>query len=250
MIAESLLLISLVIQLYYYRSLPIILIYVAIYLTIYWLPKCIFVEFLNKWFPSVITHTKVKDKTIYLTFDDAPYGYSRRIMDQLDKWDMKASFFVISDYVTDATRGTMIQAIRDGHQLCNHGQKNSMAALLSYENLDKELGICQEVIDNLYDIAHVRLPKNKFYRPGCGLFNGKILQYMKENNYHLTLGSVYPNDPVFFIPYMNYLYLISHIESGDVIILHDRSWTPKTLEYLLPYLAKNGYKTEILDKLV
>ena len=58
----------------------------------------------------------------------------------------------------------------------------------------------------------------------------------KELNYIVTLGTVYPNDPIFLIPWWNYWYLRLHIAGGDIVILHDRMWTPKMLDNLLPWL--------------
>ena len=39
----------------------------------YWLPKIIFINLLNYYFPSVLTNNKNKKNKIYLTFDDVPY---------------------------------------------------------------------------------------------------------------------------------------------------------------------------------
>jgi peptidoglycan/xylan/chitin deacetylase (PgdA/CDA1 family) len=88
-----------------------------------------------------------------------------------------------------------------------------------------------------------------FYRPGCGFFNSTMLKFCQDNDIILTLGSVYPNDPVFSHAYLNFLYVKAHLEAGDIVILHDRKWTPDMLRYLLPWMKQNGYKSVTLDEM-
>jgi len=45
--------------------------------------------------PTALPETIVRDKTIYLTFDDGPCQYTERVLETLDKYDAKATFFVI-----------------------------------------------------------------------------------------------------------------------------------------------------------
>ena len=266
--------------------LPVILFYrwgwinlyhiIPILLTMYWLPKCIFVNFLNRLCPNVLTHKPNVQKKIALTFDDVPYSSHEGITRLLDRFKMKASFFMISDYLSygymDLIReynvdymsetGKLVketltlqrmdklsEIVLNGHQICNHGKTNSMHALKTTTGLAHEIDTCDEYIQKIYRLAETPLPKTKFYRPGCGLFTSITTKYCQENDYMLTLGSVYPNDPIFCFPYLNFLYLKYHISSGDVIILHDRPWTPQLLRYLLPWLEKEGYNCVTLDEL-
>lgn len=76
-----------------------------------------------------------------------------------------------------------------------------------------------------------------------------MLRIVEAAGYKLALGSVYPSDPIVFSNYLNYLYLIAHIEPGDVIILHDRRWTPPMLDRLLPWMKAYGYESVTLETL-
>lgn len=249
---------------------------ILILLILYWLPKSIFVNFLNYFCPSVFTHKPNTQKKIAMTFDDVPYGSHEGIVRLLDRFKMKASFFIISDYLGSGAmdlmreynvdymsetgkliKETLIlqrmdklsEMVQKGHQICNHGKSNSMHALKTTTGLAHEIDTCDQYIQKIYELAKTPLPKKKFYRPGCGLFTPITTKYCQENDYCLTLGSVYPNDPIFCIPYLNFLYIKWHIQSGDVVILHDRPWTPQMLRYLLPWLEKEGYKCVTLDEL-
>lgn len=231
---------------------------------IYWIPKELFIKYwLNGWYPSILTHqnhnlyslpfkkSQGNNKKISLTFDDVPYGNSfEQILDILDMYDMKATFFVISDYVTEKNRHLLLRAVRSGHQLGNHGKTNSNHYIKSHEKLQHEIDTCDKFIKSIYNECDIPLPKIMVYRPGCGLFHNKMIKYINDICYHLTLGSVYPNDPIIRSPTINYYYLINHIEDGDIIILHDRTWTVPLLQKLLPWCFENNFTSVTVNTLM
>lgn len=226
--------------------------------SVYWLPKCFFVKSLNHMYPSVLTHQKNNDddtntmKQIALTFDDVPYYGTKnleKLVALLDKHNMKGTFFVISDYASDVdTKKILVEIVKNGHQLANHGKTNSMHLMLSQKKLEEEIIHCDHLIKEIYFMANVELPR-MFYRPGCGAFNQRVIDLAESHNYTLALGSVYPNDPVMRFSWINYHYIVAHLEKNDVVIMHDREWTPKMLEMLLEYMKKESFKSVTLSKL-
>jgi peptidoglycan/xylan/chitin deacetylase (PgdA/CDA1 family) len=187
---------------------------------------------------------------IALTFDDSPYTSLHEILHILDQYEEKATFFIISGQVTTQYKEILKQAIKNGHQLGNHGHTNSMHALKSHNVLSDEITKCDNIIKQIYSEANVPLPKQMVYRPGCGLFNSMMLKLVKKLNYKLALGSVYPNDPIVIFPLINYLYLTYHIDHGDIIILHDRRWTPQMLEMLLQWMNLHKFQSVTLDEIL
>jgi peptidoglycan/xylan/chitin deacetylase (PgdA/CDA1 family) len=247
MAAELCILIPLFI-LYYFGYIPIYLILI-IYGFIYWLPKFFFIQLLEFFYPKVLTRVK-SSKHIALTFDDVPYGSFEQILKELDKHQMKATFFIVSGDVDQITTNLLIEAVRNGHQLANHGETNSVHFFKSEKGLSNEISKCKNLIDNIYESAKVSIPENQFYRPGAGLFNGKMINFADKFGYKLALGSVYPNDPVIQSSTINYYYLINHICPGDIVIVHDRKWTPKMLIRLLNWMKSNNLKSVTLNELV
>jgi len=226
-------------------------------LTIYWIPRR-FLILCETIYPDVLLYDSKKihskdEKTIYLTFDDGPREGMKEILKILDEYgdDMKASFFIISSNINKDNRMMLINAIKNGHQMCNHGETDTMHAILKLSNLEKQIMNCKKELDKLYSETDVEQTR-RFYRPGCGLFTQKMIDMVgrrNELNHTLTLGSVYPNDPIFCTPRLNFWYLKNHIKSGDIVILHDRKWTPPMLKLLLPWLKKEGYKSKILSSI-
>ena len=73
--------------------------------------------------PQPVVETVIpEEKTIYLTFDDGPGPYTGRLLDVLDRYGAKATFFVTGNgrfYDTDYT--DMIgRAFREGHSIGVH----------------------------------------------------------------------------------------------------------------------------------
>jgi peptidoglycan/xylan/chitin deacetylase (PgdA/CDA1 family) len=226
--------------------------------TVYWMPKCIIIKASNYLYPQVVTHsTKLVNseiKTIALTFDDVPYYNTENletIVSLLDKYNMKGTFFVISNYVTsEKARNILVKMVANGHQLGNHGKRNIMHLLLPKRYLQEEIGECDHLIREIYNLAGKKVPNKMVYRPGCGAFNQRLIDIAQSYGYTVTLGSVYPNDPIMRLPLINYYYIVSHLEGNDIVITHDRDWTPRMLEMLLGYMQRNAYKSVTVNDLI
>ncbi|XWV25605.1 hypothetical protein QJ856_gp0149 [Tupanvirus deep ocean] len=221
---------------------------IAIIYIVYYLPKSVVIELLELFFPKIITRNTAS-RFIALTFDDVPYGSHREIIQILNENNMKGTFFIISSDVNETNIDSLITAVRNGHQLANHGKTNSMHFLKNSEDLKEEIVHCDTLIKEIYHKAGVTLPNKMFYRPGCGVFGPSMFRIVDNLGYKLALGSVYPNDPLVRIPCINYYHLINHIESGDVVILHDRPWTAETLTKLIQWMNRNDLVSVTMDDL-
>ena len=230
---------------FYKFGLPLYL-NIGLFFIIYWLPKCIFVKLLELIYPQVITRFNVQNQ-IALTFDDMPDGYHEKIIELLNFHSQKATFFIISGQVNTKNIGIFVEAVKSGHQLGNHGATNSAHFFKNRVALTKEIRECDELIKKIYNMANVPLPKTMVYRPGCGLFGPEMIKIAQEFGYKIALGSVYPNDTIVRNSTINYMYLLCHISPGDVVILHDRKWTPRTLMKLLGSSRWCGWHSVTLD---
>jgi peptidoglycan/xylan/chitin deacetylase (PgdA/CDA1 family) len=180
---------------------------------------------------------------IALTIDDVMYDPSafEEILSLLKRYNVNAIFFVLGESVNDENKHLFISAVRDGHVLGNHGMTNSMHASLSYVNVLQEIKGCDSIINDIYKDAG-KERKEKYYRPGHGFISSSISSICRDEGYKIVLGSVYPRDPYITSPYINYIFITDRIKDKDIIILHDREWTPRLLYLLLPELVnKRGY---------
>lgn len=98
---------------------------------------------------------------VYLTFDDGPSSYTREILDILDRYEVKATFFVVGK--EDAESMETLAMIADrGHSLGMHSYSHKYEELYeSEESFAEDFGRIQ---DYIYEAAGV---KSNLYRfPG------------------------------------------------------------------------------------
>src|SRR6478736_5193970 len=76
--------------------------------------------FLPWFYPQLTWRIPTKEKRIYLTFDDGPVpGPTEFVLDTLNKFSIKATFFCIGDNVRKHPN-IFNQILKEGHQAANH----------------------------------------------------------------------------------------------------------------------------------
>lgn len=71
------------------------------------------------------------DKVVYLTFDDGPSGYTSRLLDILDKYGVKATFFVTNQF--PKYEYMIGETFRRGHTIALHTYKHVYSSLYANE---------------------------------------------------------------------------------------------------------------------
>lgn len=226
-----------------YISIPLSSLMIAFY----WLPRNV-ISIFERIYPTILMRNP-KNSNIALTFDDSPTGSHKYIIDLLDGHNMKATFFIISGNITNEDKQIFINAVKNGHQLANHGKTNSVHILKKSEELINEINHCANVINEIYREANIDLPKQLLYRPGNGFCNQKMIDLVTNNNHKLTLGTVYPFDDKVKNDVINYYHLVSHITNGDIVIMHDRAWTIPLLKKLLVWMEMKKYVSVTVENL-
>ena len=88
---------------------------------------------------------------IALTFDDGPHPrYTPQILNILDKYGIKATFFTIginAEYYPHVVE----EIIKRGHEIGNHTYSHPHVSCLNSENLKREVERCESVIFGLTD---------------------------------------------------------------------------------------------------
>ena len=189
---------------------------------IYFLPDYIINLFLHN---KNIIYKNLPNNIFTLTFDDSPTIYTNDILDSLKTFNIKAIFFIISDYI-DGNEKIMDIIINEGHTIGNHGAKNRMHLLLDSYSFEKEILECDSKIKPWLG------NNKKYFRPGYGIFNNNMIKILKKYGYTIMLGNICPYDFIIKSPIINAWYIKRKLQYGSIIILHDRKWTSLTLNKL------------------
>lgn len=98
---------------------------------------------------------------VYLTFDDGPSIYTDEILDILDSYDVKATFFVVGKE-DENSKAALKRIVDEGHTLGMHSYSHRYTEI--YESIDAFSADFIKLQDYLYDVTGV---KSRYYRfPG------------------------------------------------------------------------------------
>lgn len=126
-------------------------------------------------------------KICYLTFDDGPTYYTEDFLDELDRLDVKATFFTIGIGVSDASHAYRDACLRreasSGHTIANHTYTHAFNGALykSAENFFAAVEQQDQMVYNATGIHTdiVRFPAGSYY---C-YYRTSSIALLEENGY-------------------------------------------------------------------
>ena len=193
-------------------------------------------------------------KVIYLTFDDGPGPYTSRLLDILDKYNVKATFFIIgSDYLSLLPR--MAEA---GHTIAMHTYSHSYSKVYaSDEAFLKDLAKIQDkIFEYTGQTANIlRFPgggSNTISRNYCKGIMSRLAKTVEDMGYRYFDWNVDSNDAggakTSDEVYRNVVNSIA--KSGRthfVVLQHDvKSFSVEAVERIIQWGLANGYTFEAL----
>ena len=198
---------------------------------------------------EVIFQATINDKKqIALTFDDGPHPYrTPQILDILDKYNIKATFFLIGkniEYYPEVVN----REISAGHEIGNHTYSHSQLDKLKKDEIKEEISVFENALSKVSDYH------TSIIRPPCGCYSEALCAVANETNHKIILWSIDTKDwahtPVNTIVEN----ILTNAKSGDIILMHDYiagdSPTPKVLEIIIPKLLSEGYEFVTVSELI
>lgn len=187
--------------------------------------------------------------TIYLTFDCGyENGNTEPILDALKKHDVKATFFVVGNFL-ETSPEIVKRMIAEGHTVGNHTYHHlDMSSISSMDVFKKET----QDVENLFEQI-TGTPITKFYRPPQGKYNIENLKMAQELGYHTFFWSLaYVDWYQDKQPTKDEAFgkLLKRIHPGAIVLLHSTSSTnAQILDELLTKWEEMGYTIKPLTEL-
>jgi peptidoglycan/xylan/chitin deacetylase (PgdA/CDA1 family) len=132
---------------------------------------------------------------VYLTFDDGPSIYTDEILDILDSYDVKASFFVVGKD-DDTSKAALKRIVDEGHTLGMHSYSHKYKDI--YESVDSFSADVTKLQDYLYEVTGV---KSRYYRFPGGSSNtispvdmSEFAEYLHEQDIEFYDWNIYAGD--------------------------------------------------------
>lgn len=194
-------------------------------------------------------------KVCYLTFDDGPSANTLKILDILNKYGVKATFFVINS----ADIGYVKNIYEAGHTVGLHSATHNYSQI--YSSTDAYFNDLQQISDKVESIIGVkptvmRFPggsSNKVSAKYCGGIMTRLVSLVQERGYSYFDWNVSSGDADSNTP--SYTYIRNNVinsaknKNSACVLMHDSSvktTTVQALPEIIEGLMAMGYRFEAL----
>lgn len=196
-------------------------------------------QFIRRLYPRACWRMDSSERAVYLTFDDGPIPeVTPWVLDVLDKYRIKATFFMVGDNVRKHP-DEFKMVVERGHRIGNH----------TYNHLKGMAVHSDHYVANI-DKADCYLSTNLF-RPPHGLMRLRQYRALCER-YHIIMWDLVTRD---YNPKLNGRQILRKVQQyarpGSIITFHDSLRATHNLYYALPraieWLLAEGYEFKVFD---
>lgn len=181
---------------------------------------------------------------IALTFDDGPNTTTtNEVLDLLEKYGVRASFFLVGNNINDDTAEVVKRAYDMGCEINNHSKTHSYMDKMAAEDIREEIAF---VSDKVKEITG---EPTAFFRPPYIAVN----DIMYENIDMPFIAGVGCNDWEDSVDAeLRVKRIKRQLRDGVIILLHDaqgNSQTVEALDTLIPFMLEEGYQFATVSEL-
>lgn len=194
-------------------------------------------QFIRQLYPRAYWRMDSSERAVYLTFDDGPIPeVTPWVLDVLDKYKIKATFFMVGDNVRKHPDEYKM-VVERGHRIGNH----------TYNHLKGLEQRTERYIANI-DKADCHLATDLF-RPPHGLMRMRQYRTLSER-YRIIMWDLVTRD---YNPKLTGEQVLNKVKRyarpGSIITFHDSLRAPQNLRYALPraieWLLSQGYEFKV-----
>lgn len=190
-------------------------------------------------FPEAIWRLKKhSDKAVFLTFDDGPIPeVTPWVLDTLDRYGIKATFFMVGDNVARHPE-LYEEVLRRGHAVGNHTMHHLQ-------------GMHTSTYRYMHDISEANhLIKSSLFRPPHGLIKWKQARAIRDR-YNIVMYDLVTRDySKKMTPEKVFNNVRRYARNGSIIVFHDSLKAERNMKEALPksieWLLARGYTFERL----
>ena len=206
-------------------------------------------RFLN-FMPDIYFHGSRKNRNVALTFDDGPTEQTGELLEILDKYDAKGTFFVLGRKAK-FDRGLVKAIDIQGSEIGNHSYSHKNLLSQSRRIIGDELLSTEEILHELDIFPDI-------FRPPYGNLNPKVVATARVVGYRTIMSDVDPRDWKKKRNSKNITsYITSHTRKGSIINLHEGIFgdgynhqTTSVLKDTIQRLKDEGYSFDTVSSLL
>ena len=170
---------------------------------------------------------------VALTFDDGPSTYTKDILNQLEKYNAHATFFVVGNRVA-SNASTIKRAYDLGCEIGNHSWSHPQLSAISVKEMQNEISKTDEAVKKITGQTPTLL------RPPYGAVDADVKAYAGKPLIHWSIDTLdwdHRNASKTISSVLN------NVRDGSIVLMHDiYAPTRDAAVSLIPTLISRGYQ--------
>ncbi|MCM3574224.1 polysaccharide deacetylase family protein [Mesobacillus subterraneus] len=196
-------------------------------------------------FGGLTAQVNTDEKVVALTFDDGPTQQVEDILPILEKYDAKATFFLIGNEIEKNPEAAQMIA-QAGHQIGNHTYSHNRMVLKSPSFIKEEIEKTNMLIVKAGFTGEID------FRPPNGKKLLALPYYLDQQNIDTITWNLEP-DSYYSSSADKLNYIKDHVKPGSIILMHpmyDQTGEElETIEGIVKALSREGYKFITVNEL-
>ncbi len=183
---------------------------------------------------------------VALTFDDGPGAYTPQVLDALEKYNVRATFFMVGENLAESKADTLKRMINLGCELGSHTTDHT-----NLHNVSTEVGIKKitDVMDEIKDLTGGY--ECAVYRPPYGNYTKEIVNTLAAEGKYAINWSIdtldWKNRDVTWVTQQ----ATSGITDGDIILMHDiHKTTVDSVDGIIKGLLNQGFQIVTVSEMM
>jgi peptidoglycan/xylan/chitin deacetylase (PgdA/CDA1 family) len=204
-------------------------------------------------FGPVLSEEKTTKKIAALTFDDGPSAYTNAVLDILDWYGVKATFFVVGENVRLYPQ-TVRRMVAEGDVIGNHTFDHSLLTAI-----DPPRQIKREIDETTLAVEEIAGVQPSLFRPPHGWRNPWMMSVARREHFTVVTWSDSPDDWRQLDPQAIVQRVLKNVHPGVIILLHDGLETQAAprihpmlaaLPGIIEALQAQGYRLVTIQELI
>jgi len=177
---------------------------------------------------------------VALTYDDGPSQYTSSILDTLEKYGGKATFFVVGERVS--TYSSIVKrAYNMGCQIGNHTYNHTILTSVSLAVIQSQISATNTAVKNVTGVAPTVM------RPPGGSYNSTVKSTV---GMPIILWSIDTLDWKTRNSASTVSAVLNNVKDGDIVLMHDLySATATASLTIIPGLISKGYQLVTVEEM-
>lgn len=196
------------------------------------------------------TQSEAGAPILYLTFDDGPNPVlTPQIVDLLDRFDAKATFFVVGAHL-NRSPAALLPVAEGGHTIANHTWSHKSLVGMSAEGVAGQLNRTADLVQETVAAIWPAASRISYLRPPYGALDAQTAELVNDLGYRVVTWDIDPRDWRRPGAAAIASAVINRAFPGAIVVLHDggggSQQTVDALETILETLSEQGYQFRAL----